>query len=237
MSATSGHTLRDGLRAAVPATLLSEFPSTVYALLARRDSLEASVAAGSILIPREQRTDRLLVAAIPVHIILSAAWAVVLGGALPRKRPILKGTIAGLAISAIDLGIVGRRYPRIRALKACRRSRITWYSALSPQSPWAANVELPDGPDQHFGLRADRGYANRSAVLVDGVDRLDVRPRVRSRSFRARRPVHGRADRHGVPAAVPGPAASCSPTPPPPRRPRTARLYATKRPTGCCARG
>ncbi len=117
MSSTSRHMLREGLRAAVPAALVSGLPSTVHAVLAGRDPLEPSVAAGSILAPREQRSLPLLAAAVPVHLALSAGWAVVLAGVLPRKRPLLEGTLAGLTIAAIDLGLVGRRYPRIRALQ------------------------------------------------------------------------------------------------------------------------
>jgi hypothetical protein len=35
---------------------------------------------------------------------------------LPRRRTIAYATLAGLAIAALDLGAVGRRVPRIRAL-------------------------------------------------------------------------------------------------------------------------
>ena len=114
---TSRDALRDGLRAAVPAALLSGLPSTIHAVLSRRDPLEASMAAGSMLFPQEHRTLPLLAAAIPVHLVLSTAWAVVLAGVLPRKRPILEGTLAGLIIAAVDLGTIGRRYARIRALE------------------------------------------------------------------------------------------------------------------------
>lgn len=67
--------------------------------------------------PREQRAARLLIAAIPVHASLSLAWAVALAGVLPRRNPVVEGMLAGLAIAALDLGLIGRRYPRIRALQ------------------------------------------------------------------------------------------------------------------------
>ena len=104
------------LRAAVSASLFSGIPSTVHALVTRRDPLEASVAAGSILLPRETRRVRLLIASVPVHAALSLGWAVVLGYVLPRRNPIAEGSLAGIAIAGLDLGIVGRHYPRIRAL-------------------------------------------------------------------------------------------------------------------------
>ncbi len=107
----------DGLRAALPAALLSGLPSTLHSLATRRDPLEASVAAGSLLFPEENRRALLLVAAVPVHLSLSIFWSVVLAILTPRKKPVIEGIIAGMSIAAIDLGLVGRRYPRIRALR------------------------------------------------------------------------------------------------------------------------
>ena len=111
-------TLRDGLRAAVPAAVFSGLPSTLYALATRRDALEATAAAGSILLPNETRRARLLLAAVPTHLALSVAWSIALAAVLPRRRPTIEGTIAGLGIAALDLGLVGSRHPRIRALDA-----------------------------------------------------------------------------------------------------------------------
>ena len=109
--------LREVLRAALPAALLSGLPSTTHALIVKTDPFEATVAAGSILLPREARRTRLIVAAIPVHLGLSIVWAVVMAAVLPRQNPPLEGTIAGLGIAAIDLWIIGRFFPRIRALQ------------------------------------------------------------------------------------------------------------------------
>ncbi len=109
--------IQDGLRAAIPAAVLSGLPSTLHSLATRRDPLEASVAAGSLLLPKETRRGRLVIAAIPVHLALSAFWSAVVATVAPRKRPGLEGIVAGLCIAAIDLGFVGRHYPRIRALQ------------------------------------------------------------------------------------------------------------------------
>ncbi|HEU5475378.1 MAG TPA: hypothetical protein VFV67_32445 [Actinophytocola sp.] len=108
--------IRAGVRAGLVAGVLSGAPSTVYALLAGRDVLEATVAAGSILLPNETRRGRLLAAALPVHCGLSVGWGVVLAAVLPRRRTVPFGVAAGAAIAALDLGLVGRRLPRIRAL-------------------------------------------------------------------------------------------------------------------------
>jgi hypothetical protein len=102
------------LRAGLAAAALSGAPSTAHALLAGRDPLEATLAAGSLLLPREQRRARLLAAALPVHLALALGWTAVLDRASVRGSR--AGALAGLAIAALDLGLVGRRFARVRAL-------------------------------------------------------------------------------------------------------------------------
>jgi hypothetical protein len=106
----------DVLAAAAVAAVLSGAPSTVHALAHGDNPLEASLAAGTLLLPDEQRASRLLPAALIAHAALSLGWAAVLAAILPRRRTLLPATAAGLAIAALDLGVIGRRYPRIRAL-------------------------------------------------------------------------------------------------------------------------
>jgi hypothetical protein len=106
----------DAVVAGALAAVLSGVPSTAHALLTGRNPLEASLAAGTLLLPREQRRTRLLPAAIAVHVMLSLGWACVLAMLLPRRRTVEAAVLAGLAIAALDLGLVGRRFPRIRAL-------------------------------------------------------------------------------------------------------------------------
>ena len=77
------------------------------------DPLAPTLAAGSIVLPHEERRARLAAAAVPVHLGLSVAWAVV----LERSRAdALTGALAGIAIAALDLGIGGRLFPRVRTL-------------------------------------------------------------------------------------------------------------------------
>ena len=102
------------VRAAAWAALLSGAPSTLHALATGRDPLEATVAAGSILLPRETRRTRLLAAAVPVHLALSLGWAVALDRA--GVRGARRGALAGLAIGAIDLSVAAHVFPRIRRL-------------------------------------------------------------------------------------------------------------------------
>jgi hypothetical protein len=107
-------TTADVLTAAAVAAVLSGAPSTAHALLTRTNPLEASLAAGTLLLPREQRPSRLLPAALVAHAALSLGWAVVLAAVLPRRHSTVAATVAGLTIAAFDLGVVGRRFPRIR---------------------------------------------------------------------------------------------------------------------------
>ena len=102
------------LRAAAWAAALSGAPSTVHALATGRDPLEATLAAGSVLLPRAAGRGRLLAAAVPVHLGVSLVWTFVIDRA--GVRTARGGVLAGLAIAALDLGVVGRRMPRVRAL-------------------------------------------------------------------------------------------------------------------------
>jgi hypothetical protein len=105
---------RDAIVAGAWAAVLSGAPSTLHALVTGRDPLEATKAAGSIVLPRETRTPALVAAAAPVHVALSLGWALVLQRT--GVRGAARGAAAGLAIAALDLGVVGRRYPQIRGL-------------------------------------------------------------------------------------------------------------------------
>jgi hypothetical protein len=108
--------LSTAIRAGAAAAIISGAPSTFYALAAGRDPLEATLAAGSLLLPRETRTPPLLAAAAAAHLSLSLGWSAILVRALPRSYTRMSGAAAGLAITAIDLGLARRHYPRIKAL-------------------------------------------------------------------------------------------------------------------------
>jgi len=105
---------RDAIVAGAWAAVLSGAPSTLHAVATGRDPLEPTKAAGSVLLPREMRALPLLVAAVPLHLALSFGWAFALERA--GIRGAARGAAAGLAIAALDLGVVGRRFPRVRAL-------------------------------------------------------------------------------------------------------------------------
>lgn len=104
------------MAAGAAASVLSGAPSTVHAWLAGRDPLEAAMAAGSMALPHEQRGNVLLIAGTLVHGTVSLGWAMVLVRVLPRRPTVLAGCVAGATIAAIDLGIIGRRFPRVHGL-------------------------------------------------------------------------------------------------------------------------
>jgi hypothetical protein len=112
----SGAIVEDAVLAAAAASLLSGVPSTLHAILSGSNPLEASLAAGTLLLPGERRPSRLLPAAVAVHGALSLGCALALAAILPRRRTVAWAVLAALGIAALDLGVVGRRFARIRAL-------------------------------------------------------------------------------------------------------------------------
>ena len=86
----------------------------MHALATGRDPLAAVLAAGSVLLPGETSRRKLAAAAVPVHLALSLTWTVAFDRA--GVRTARGGALAGLAVAALDLGFVGRRFPHVRAL-------------------------------------------------------------------------------------------------------------------------
>ena len=109
------------MEAGLVAAVASGLPSTAITLLRGEDVLDGARAAGAIVLPGERRTWVLLAAATPVHLALSLGWAAVLGAVLPRRAEPVWGAMAGLGIAALDLGLIGRRIPAIRALPQGRQ--------------------------------------------------------------------------------------------------------------------
>jgi hypothetical protein len=102
--------------------VLSGAPSLSLTLASGDDLLSSTRAVGKALLPstgEETRRDRLalLVAGGAAHIVISLAWGLVLSATLPRRRTVAAGAVAGLGIAAVDLGVLGRRLPSIRALE------------------------------------------------------------------------------------------------------------------------
>jgi hypothetical protein len=111
----------DAIAAGLAGAVLAGIPSTAVALARGDDVLEGARGAGAIVLRGEHSTPALLAAAVPVHLALSLGWAVVLERALPRGAEPAAGAAAGLGIAALDLLVIGRRIPAIRALPQPRQ--------------------------------------------------------------------------------------------------------------------
>ena len=100
----------DGWVAIAVAGVVSGAPSTIVAVLGGGSVLASTRAAGTLLgrssVPR----------GAAAHVALTVGWGTVLVRALPRRHRVLSGAIAGAGIAALDLGVVARRFPAIRAL-------------------------------------------------------------------------------------------------------------------------
>lgn len=115
-------TLRDDVLAAgLAGAICAAIPSTAWSLMRGDDVLDGARAAGAMVLPHERRTPVLLLAAVPVHLVLSFGWAAVLVAALPHDAEPAWGGLAGLGIAALDLAVIGRRIPAIRALPQGRQ--------------------------------------------------------------------------------------------------------------------
>jgi hypothetical protein len=112
--------VRDGLVAGSVAAVAGGIPSTLHALATGGDVLESTRAAGSIALSRSEDEEALLAAGANVHAAVSLFWGVALAHVIPRRAgartSVAASAVGGLAIAALDLGLVARLFPRIRAL-------------------------------------------------------------------------------------------------------------------------
>ena len=88
----------------------------MHALATGRSSLEAIRAAGTLVFPDDAAPASLVAAGAVAHGAISLGWGVVLAAVLPRRRAVVWGALGGLAIAGLDLGVLGRHWPRMRAL-------------------------------------------------------------------------------------------------------------------------
>ena len=99
------------------ATLLSGLPSTTWALLTGSDPLEATWAAGAMLVPIDSGPRLLFASAALVHLTVSLYWAVVFWMLLPRRHVVLWSVLGSAVVAIIDLQLIAPiMFPSIRAL-------------------------------------------------------------------------------------------------------------------------
>lgn len=111
--------IAEGLVAGAAGAVLSGVPSTVHALVTGAPVLDATAAAGELVLSGRRPRWARVVAGGAAHVAISGFWGVVLALALPRRSPrhgVAAGVLGGLAIAALDLGVIGRRVPAIRSL-------------------------------------------------------------------------------------------------------------------------
>ena len=106
----------DAVAAHLYASALGVVPSTPHLIVTRSNMFEVALAAGAMVLPDEERASRLLPAGLAVHAVLSVGWALVMAASLPRRRTVAWSLAGGLAITALDMGIAARRFPRFHAL-------------------------------------------------------------------------------------------------------------------------
>lgn len=110
------------VRAGLTAALLSGAPSTVVALSRGEDVFASTEAVGAALAPRCRKGwGRVGIGAV-AHVLISLFWARVLQGRLRENKDPAGAAIAGAAcgagIALIDIGVIARFLPPIRALPA-----------------------------------------------------------------------------------------------------------------------
>lgn len=97
--------------------MLSGLPSTAWALITGGDVLEPTRAAGSMLLPGETSSARLVAAATIVHPAVSALWSVILWRLLPRRAALEWALLAAVLIALLDLELIAPAFfPRVAAL-------------------------------------------------------------------------------------------------------------------------
>lgn len=112
------------LAATTVAAVVSGAPSTAHSLLTRRPLLDTVRAAATLVVgPGADRSQpppaglRTLVAGGAAHGVVSLFWGSVLAAVLPPGRRAAWGAVAGVAIHAVDLGIVAR-LPRLVPMRS-----------------------------------------------------------------------------------------------------------------------
>ena len=106
----------DGLVAGALAWPLSELPSALDHRRTGRPWWSTDAAAATLLLPASRPVGERRLAGTAIRILVALNWGAVLSRWLDRRRPVLHGAGAGLALGLFEYGLVGRRRPLIRVL-------------------------------------------------------------------------------------------------------------------------
>jgi len=131
-------TTQTALIAGACAALLSGIPSTVYAWWTGQDVMEATRAAGAMLIPAGSSDTKLFWSAALVHGTVSMFWATVLTWTLPHKRTFVWALVAAAGIAFLDLRVIGRLFPEIYSLAFWPQfaDHLAWGAVLGVVLQW-----------------------------------------------------------------------------------------------------
>jgi hypothetical protein len=126
------------LIAAACAALLSGLPSTLHAWWTGGDILEATRAAGAMLIPASSSDMALFSAALIVHTSVSLFWATVLTWVLPQRNTLIWAVAAAAGIAVLDLRIIGPLFPEVHALPFWPQfaDHLAWGATLGAVLTW-----------------------------------------------------------------------------------------------------
>lgn len=143
--------LRDLFVAWLLATVFSGLPSTLWALATGADVLEATRAAGRMLLPAATDTPTLFAAAALVHPAVSLFWTMVFAQLLPRRHEAV-WAIAGAAVVAwLDLLVIAPAlFPAVAGLPFWPQfaDHLAWGALLGGTLQWrrARSGWRGDGP-------------------------------------------------------------------------------------------
>jgi hypothetical protein len=142
--------LQDTLLAGLGAALTSGAPSTLFAWWTGADVLEATRAAGAMLIPADSTLPELIAAATVVHLSVSLFWAAVLTRLLPRKFTIAAAMLAAAGIAVLDLRVIGRFFPEVHALPFWPQfaDHLAWGATVGAVLSWRFRREARPNPDR-----------------------------------------------------------------------------------------
>jgi hypothetical protein len=136
----------DVFRAWLAATILSDAPSTLWALVTGADPLEATRAAGAMLVPIDTPLPGLLAAATLAHLTVSTFWTFVFVRWLPRRQLALWSTGAAAAVALLDLRVIAPLlFPAVASLPFWPQfaDHLMWGACLGGVLQWRIARAIP----------------------------------------------------------------------------------------------
>jgi hypothetical protein len=140
---------RDVIQAWLAASVLGGLPSTLYALATGGDALEATRAAGAMLLPSDSALGRLAMAAALVHGTVSFFWAAILAQLLPMRRVLAWSIAASALIGLVDLRVVAPAFfPEVAALEFWPQlaDHLMWGACVGTVLAWRQRLALARAP-------------------------------------------------------------------------------------------